>query len=263
MTSPNTEDEDLKAAIELSLAENQEEQVSLPSAADVTTESLGASGDPSTNGSVSLPSTATSFAGLDRKAMEAERLARLARKRERSISPPPLSSRKAPKLENTTVSLPSGARLTSFSTVVNQDQRGRKSEIANAANQQMKQPHSGSAIKDEPVDEHLIKTELSSQGSLKYPNGVVKRTWAFGFERTSNDVKLEEVLEPLTLRTAVLSAFQWDADWVLAKLKTPANGGSVSISMGMRVDCDLRFPWQLFEPYADLLLDQMRLHYAG
>ena len=49
---------------------------------------------------------------------------------------------------------------------------------------------------------------------------------AFGHDRTGNDIKLEEVLEPLSVRTAVLSAYQWDTQWVLSKLKTPLNGGS-------------------------------------
>jgi hypothetical protein len=60
--------------------------------------------------------------------------------------------------------------------------------------------------------------------ALKYPHGVVKKTWAFGHDR-DNDIKLEEVLEPLTLKIAVLSAFKWDMEWILAKLKTPVNGG--------------------------------------
>ncbi|EME85501.1 uncharacterized protein MYCFIDRAFT_133255 [Pseudocercospora fijiensis CIRAD86] len=108
-----------------------------------------------------MTSESTSILGLDRKAMEAERLARQqARKRQRSISPPP------------------------------------------------------------------IITEFSPPASLQYPNGAVKKTWAFGHERTGHDIKLEEVLEPSSVRTAVLSAFQWDIDWLLRKLKTPLNGGS-------------------------------------
>lgn len=200
------DDEDLKAAIALSLAESNAEGSVRAAANSTGSEDLS---NTKTNG------TATSFAGLDRKAMEAERLARAARKRE--ISPPPFSgSRKAPKLEANTVTLSSGARLTSFATVVNQEQRGRKSETANAANQQLKQLHTSAEIKEESPDEHL-----NLQGSLKYPYGVVKKTWAFGFERTENDIKLEEVLEPRTLKTAVLSAFQWDTDWVLSKLNIP------------------------------------------
>ncbi|RPB05816.1 phospholipase D/nuclease [Choiromyces venosus 120613-1] len=53
---------------------------------------------------------------------------------------------------------------------------------------------------------------------LKYPNGVVKRTWADGYPKTDTDIAFEEVLQKETLCVAVLSAFQWDLDWVLQKL---------------------------------------------
>jgi hypothetical protein len=115
--------------------------------------------------------------GLDRRAMEAERLARMearqpktieqssvtvqakSNKRQRSISPPPTSrpGKKIKELENT-------------STL------------------------------------------------LQYPRGIVKKTWAFGHSRNTNDIKIEEVLEKSTLRTALLSAFQWDTNWAMAKL---------------------------------------------
>jgi len=51
---------------------------------------------------------------------------------------------------------------------------------------------------------------------VQYPNGTVKKTWAYGFPR-SNDIKLEEVLQKNDLDLAVLSAFQWDDEWVLSK----------------------------------------------
>ncbi|KAK5146067.1 hypothetical protein LTR32_002281 [Rachicladosporium monterosium] len=162
------------------------------------------------------------LAGIDRHAMERDRLARLAsRKRERSISPPPVRDpRTAPRLETTTVDMPSGARLNMFSTLVQQDQATRKSATANAANINLK-------TKTVPIkDEFPTVSSMLRQPELEYPHGVVKKTWAFGHERTGNDIKLEEVLEPHTLRTAVLSAFQWDPDWILSKLKIPPNGGS-------------------------------------
>ncbi|KAK1089702.1 hypothetical protein LTR48_000176 [Friedmanniomyces endolithicus] len=116
--------------------------------------------------------------------------------------------------------MPSGARLNMFSTLVQQDQATRKSATANAANINLK-------TKTVPIkDEFPTVSSMLRQPELEYPHGVVKKTWAFGHERTGNDIKLEEVLEPHTLRTAVLSAFQWDPDWILSKLKIPPNGGS-------------------------------------
>lgn len=61
----------------------------------------------------------------------------------------------------------------------------------------------------------------ASRPDLKYPAGVVLKTWAFGHERTGNDIKIEEVLEKRTLRTAVLSAFQWNTQWLFPKLELP------------------------------------------
>ncbi|KAF2216252.1 hypothetical protein CERZMDRAFT_33249 [Cercospora zeae-maydis SCOH1-5] len=161
MAEPDSEDEQLKAAIALSLAGHQQ-QVEPPA--------------------VPMPTSTTSaLAGLDRKAMEAERLARLASKRPRSISPPP---------------------------------------IPRAAMDRMKAPSATSA------NQGTGSTVSAAAESLQYPRGAIKKTWAFGHERTSSDVKIEEVLEPLTVRTAVLSAYQWDVQWVLSKLKTPLNGGT-------------------------------------
>lgn len=52
---------------------------------------------------------------------------------------------------------------------------------------------------------------------LQFPNGCIKRTWAYKHART-NDIKIEEVLQADTLNIAVISAFNWDDDWVYEKL---------------------------------------------
>ncbi|KAK5167757.1 uncharacterized protein LTR77_007456 [Saxophila tyrrhenica] len=183
------------------------------------------------------------LAGLDRKTMEEERLARLGRKRERSISPPGhRDARKAVKLETvdvdeSVVSLPSGAMLKSFSTIVSDDQKGRKSATANAANQKMTNGHSNAETESSG---NTAGAAHNNHSRLQYPNGAVKRTWAFGFERTGDDVKLEEVLEARTLHTAVLSAYQWNTDWVLSKLKVPPNGKTKLIFVMQAKEDDLR-----------------------
>ncbi|GAB1730215.1 hypothetical protein NU195Hw_g3597t1 [Hortaea werneckii] len=217
-----SEDEDVKKAIALSLESSDTAQDALPTQETVRTATI--------NERVSIPSTSTNgLAGLNRRAMEQERLARQkARtagiKRERSISPRELSdARKAPKVEETTFDLPSGARLNFLSTAINEQQTSRKSASANLATDRHRSVPS--AIKAEEGEESIKPpSKPAPPGSLQYPHGVVKKTWAFGHPR-HNDIKLEEVLEPQTLRTAVLSAFQWDTDWVLSKLKTPLKGG--------------------------------------
>ncbi|KAI6789139.1 phospholipase D/nuclease [Hortaea werneckii] len=219
-----SEDEDVKKAIALSLESSNTTQDALP--IPETLQETTAAGD----APVASAST-IGLAGLDRRAMEQERLARQkARtagiKRERSISPRELSdARKAPKVEETTFDLPSGARLNFLSTAINGQQASRKSAPANLATDRHRSVPSAVKAEEETIkQESPSSSKPAPPGSLQYPHGVVKKTWAFGHPR-HNDIKLEEVLEPQTLRTAVLSAFQWDTDWVLSKLKTPLKGG--------------------------------------
>lgn len=107
---------------------------------------------------------------------------RLARKREASVSPPP--ARKIQKTDGTLVSHTQAAQ-----PIVNT--KPRPSAIANM-----------------------------SKGKLMFPRGVVKKTWAFGHPRTADDIKIEEVLQSNDLSLAVLSSFQWDVAWLLAKVNT-------------------------------------------
>lgn len=54
--------------------------------------------------------------------------------------------------------------------------------------------------------------------SVPFPDGAVKRTWTRGYERTSDDITIEEVFRKDELLLAVLSSFQWDEKWMLSKL---------------------------------------------
>lgn len=58
----------------------------------------------------------------------------------------------------------------------------------------------------------------SSGASLRFLDGAVKRTWAYGYPRTADDIKIEEVLQKDRLELAVLSSFQWDEEWILSKI---------------------------------------------
>nr|OQO15934.1 hypothetical protein B0A51_17120 [Rachicladosporium sp. CCFEE 5018] len=159
-------------------------------------------------------------APLDLAELARERMAREATKkraRDEPVSPPP--SRKTPKLESSTITFDSGARLVSLSSVVDSQQRSRKSAVANAANARLRTANV--SLPTPPSTESTALPDSASRpsGSLAFPKGVVRKTWALGHPRDGTDIKLEEVLEPLTLRTAVLSAFQWDPTWLLAKLR--------------------------------------------
>lgn len=187
-------DEDLKRAIQLSLQSDQpdsqartlkanQELINLDSDDESTTdedplEELARRGRQSFT---PKPPSPVGIPGLDRKAMEQERLERLARKRSRaSISPPP--PRKVARISSRPLEV--STRKSSF------DKK------------------SGSASSMKP-------------SKLTFPNGVVKKTWAFGHPR-SEDIKLEEVLEKNDLSLAVFSSFQWDVDWLLRKINTKA-----------------------------------------
>lgn len=139
--------------------------------------------------------------GLDRAAMEKERLARMAArgtKRERSVSPPPL------------------ARGTKFARTGT----GECSAAAQENTVVTDQAKMTEVIDLDPETTLPVPESARSPPSpdLKYPHGVIKKTWAFGHARTGSDIKIEEVLEKSTLRTGILSAFQWDTEWVFSKL---------------------------------------------
>ncbi|KAI4115255.1 MAG: hypothetical protein LQ345_004116 [Seirophora villosa] len=131
----------------------------------------------------SIPAS-TSMLGLDRKAMEQERLAR---KRKASISPPP-SRKVARRIEST-------AKVST-----------------NRSNADI-------ALFDKQSDTHALPSHTHS-AALPYPKGTVKKTWLFGYPRQGDDVKLEEILQKNDLALAVLSSFQWDIEWLLRKINT-------------------------------------------
>ncbi|OLN81670.1 Tyrosyl-DNA phosphodiesterase 1 [Colletotrichum chlorophyti] len=65
-----------------------------------------------------------------------------------------------------------------------------------------------------------IETTARESGNVRlpFPKGVFKRTWAFGYPRTGEDIKIEEVLQKDKLQLAVLSSFQWDEEWLFSKV---------------------------------------------
>ena len=130
----------------------------------------------------SVTSVASGLLNLDRKQMELERLAR--KRKAPSISPPP--SRKAVARER------SGALSTTQDTA----RTVRQIEVVSRA---------------------IPRSDCKGPVFLA---GTVKKTWAFGHERNGDDVKLEEVLQKDDLELAVFSSFQWDIDWLLAKINT-------------------------------------------
>lgn len=138
--------------------------------------------------------------GLDRKKQEEERLARLAKKRKAtSISPPPVT-------RESKVGKPESSGINDKSRPANMPPSFGKPELRKNSQQEQ----NGTGFYSSP--------ESKSNPTLKFPTGVVKKTWARGYPRMNDDIKIEEVLEPSDLKFAVLSSFQWDMEWLFSKL---------------------------------------------
>jgi hypothetical protein len=147
--------------------------------------------------------------GIDRKKLEEERLARVAkRKAEASISPPPL--RRDTKLAKREGSLGDGGVTWSISP---------SSSAQPLSQSSAKNVEYSEQMNDENESEPLVATKMSLAPSPRYPKGVVKKTWVFGCPRNGDDIKIEEVLNSADLELAILSAFQWDMEWLFSKFR--------------------------------------------
>jgi hypothetical protein len=166
-------DEELKRAIALSLQEATQFTTSAgPATADQQLSSVGTTSIAELtpqDGRTSAPPAKSAPFVMDRKAMEADRLQRLAeRKRKRTPSP-------------------------------DRPQKQTLKEI-------------------EPVIAGQSTSSASQPDAvLQYPNGTIKRTYAAGYLRT-DDITIDEVLQAPTVHIAVISSFQWDAEWMSLKL---------------------------------------------
>ncbi|KAF2817202.1 phospholipase D/nuclease [Mytilinidion resinicola] len=155
--------------------------------------------------------TATSNSKPDLKQMHLERLARdearkvetMRGKRQRSISPPPIK-RHTPAPSDRELKRP---KTNSVPEVIDLDADTRDPSLRKRS------------LTIPPTTLSSVSSE-ARKSALEYPLGVTKRTWAFGHDR-SNDIKIQEVLQKNTLTFAVLSAFDWDIEWLLRKFEFP------------------------------------------
>ncbi|KAE8148000.1 tyrosyl-DNA phosphodiesterase-domain-containing protein [Aspergillus avenaceus] len=215
-TDPNLEDEDedLKKAIELSMqsaVQGESGSISHHSspakAKDLPTQvndesklianPLLSSGESSANGQD--PPKAPGILGLDRKQMEQERLARL---KKRKAEEPSLSDQPETKLSRHEVAS------------VPQVKHEASSPVS------MTSIHKKSASLATPTQQVQQTPSPSPTPSVQFPEGVVKKTWAFGCQRQGDDIKIEETLQKSDLHLAVLSSFMWDMEWLFSKLDT-------------------------------------------
>ena len=219
--SSSDDDEDLKCAIALSLQHLPSPLTGTPREAinldggsdedpslfkfsatarkisDELTRSVAAPIDPDTKPNQTTPESGLSLLGLDRKQMERERLAR---KRKLSISPPPPRKALKPAVNDSRVtSAPQTATSTSSHKITTVHPR----------------------ISSRTTNSTPSSPAVSNGQGAVFLNGTVKKTWAFGHPR-KDDIKLEEVLQKDDLTLAVLSSFQWDMDWLFAKINIPS-----------------------------------------
>ena len=187
------DDPDLERALALSLEQENpfqpKEVVELVDDDDDVAVSLGEG--PQTVTENQARTSLNSMLGLNRKAMEEERLSR--KRKAASISPPP--PRKAPKTTSTAPATMGNAN-TDLNTKYLRIPTIGPSTLTNSA------------------------TNTPDPNGLTFPHGTIKKTWANRQPRVGNDIKLEEILQRSTLSLAVLSSFQWDIEWLLAKLDT-------------------------------------------
>ncbi|EGR48686.1 uncharacterized protein TRIREDRAFT_61946 [Trichoderma reesei QM6a] len=132
------------------------------------------------------PQAPFQFGGLDRRAMERERLERLAKRKGPSAAQKD-DEAKAKDASEDVVEISPPKRQTTTSPTAS-------------------------------VPAPASASPAAPQSSLPYPNGTVKRTWARGCARTGDDITIEEVFQKDHLELALLSSFQWDEEWMLSKL---------------------------------------------
>ncbi|GAB1197389.1 hypothetical protein APSETT444_006682 [Aspergillus pseudonomiae] len=248
------EDEDLKKAIELSMQgaiedEHGSSRHHLPSADnnDSKASNTPLSSRAEAPDSTQAPSQTAGLLGMDRRQMEKERLARLnKRKAEESVSD---DQRDAKHARTGTPPRSSGPVI----SVVDTSSGSNSSRTTPAGDNQ-------------PVQ------IPSPTPSVQFPNGVVKKTWAFGCPRQGDDIKIEEVLQKSDLQLAVLSSFMWEMEWLFSKLNTAktrfclvmqAKDESTSvflIDLPKRSDKDSDFPRTAFYDELTYFLKASTLH---
>ncbi|KZF21292.1 phospholipase D/nuclease [Xylona heveae TC161] len=165
--------------------------------------------------SPTLIKPACGIPGLDRKKDEAARLERLARKRKHlEPSPQPEHSDRGKRSKSDRHDDAAQVIDLTADSPIRQQKGVNKVQSNLTENPSNRSRHSHRPAETESLPK---TTNVPDKTTLEYPRGVVKRTWAFRYER-KDDIKIEEVLRKADLNIAVLSSFQWDMEWIVNKL---------------------------------------------
>lgn len=139
--------------------------------------------------------------GLDRKQMEQERLARMAKRKADDSSPLDQTPAKAARKET-----------------------GQPSQTANGV--PIARASSSWAVPTTDICDQLAandpncKVKPTTRPVPQWHLGAVKKTHVSGTQRKGNEITIEEVLQRGDLELAVLSSFLWDMEWLFRKLDT-------------------------------------------
>ena len=178
---------------------------------------------PSSHQAAAKIAPTTSVFGGDRKQMEEERLARAALRKISPVAATPTSKRRA-----STSPLRDKSRQKTLATNMKRKDRDSQNDTPALLDARPHEtPQSGNNA-FESRELHAIDQKIPSPdirhkmteitnvqvalSGVQYPDGVVKKTWAFGYDRQGDDIKIEEVFQKTDLELAVLCTFQLDAD---------------------------------------------------
>jgi hypothetical protein len=188
------EDEDLKRAIALSLQGTGD--ISPPNLSRGNKEP----GPPPDTESSAADATSqpSGLLGLNRKQMEEERLARIAKRKADDVGDTGHRPAKHAKNESN-----QPARQSSSGSVPTE--YASKIGVPQARHESESKPHLPSP---------------SRTPGVQFPKGVVKKTYAQYCPRTGDDITIEEVFQRSDLELALLSSFLWDMEWLFSKIDT-------------------------------------------
>ena len=218
MDGADEADEDLKLAIALSLQQHEEDQAQAKPRSGVTI--------PVTEPSQGPP-TSSGLLALDRKAMEAERLARLKRKRdtsEDSTAPAPAHGPVSGVMRGARISPPPLRRAPAPIVTTDISVHVAKTASPSINAQAPANPaQSAPASKFNAQTSSTIPSNSSSSASVRtYPNGAILKTYAPGYP-TDRTISFTDLIAPApSLTSCLLSSFIWDFDWLFLHFSTKA-----------------------------------------
>ncbi|CRL21813.1 Ubiquitin interacting motif [Penicillium camemberti] len=148
--------------------------------------------------------SAGSILGMNRKQMEEERLARLAKRKadDTSSTPPSQPSQKLPRTEPLPVRNPVALR--------NPFQSAPQANMVRVKSRTEVCRQLASNAPD-------INIQPTSRSVAQWPLGAVKKTHITGFPRSGNEITIEEVIQRDDLELGVFSSFLWDMPWLYSK----------------------------------------------